>query len=242
MGRKLHPVSFVQSVIRCFVQSVPVTTFVQPRSVRYADTRLSKGKPSVIAAIMIQNNFLQYPPVPEFDSAPYWFKSMVAITEKIAGQQVRFGYINGEFFIGNKEGIALTFSLAHSLFTAEIRKLLRSLGSHSIIYGEAYGTKKLDYGVSIPELRVFDISIDGTFLSWADFRRTCHKAGINTAPLLYLGWLSKHKLQELIEGPTLLAKPEEIKSSYKGREGIVIRPVKGPDRAKIISRGFDVLS
>jgi hypothetical protein len=45
-------------------------------------------------------------------------------------------------------------------------------------------------------------------------------------PPLYCGPYSLAKMNELVDGPTTVCKPEDIVEPFKGREGIVIKPAK----------------
>lgn len=96
-----------------------------------------------------------------------------------------------------------------------------------ILFGELYGPgiQDLDYGIVAGSVgwRLFDISVDGTYLNWADVEEWCHDYGVETVPLLYKGPFSPDLVEQLTYGPTTVA--AEVVSKFKGREGIVITPL-----------------
>jgi RNA ligase (TIGR02306 family) len=98
---------------------------------------------------------------------------------------------------------------------------------HSVIvFGEIYGfgVQDLDYGTK-DGYRVFDISVDGKYLDWDSVTTACKLFGVETVPLLYIGPYSKELVKQYTYGPTTLCWPEDIKSSFKDREGCVITPL-----------------
>jgi RNA ligase/PHA02142 OB-fold domain len=96
-----------------------------------------------------------------------------------------------------------------------------------IVFGEIYGHKiqKMDYGC-VKGYRVFDISVNGQYLDWQDIHTYCEMFNIKTVPVLYAGPFSPELIDEYVNGPTSLADPDQIKCSFKGREGIVITPLE----------------
>lgn len=94
-----------------------------------------------------------------------------------------------------------------------------------IVFGEVYGSsiQDMDYGIEGEAgYRVFDISVDGTYLNWSSMKSCCLHNGVQTVPLLYQGpWGTvKGVIGEFASGPTTL---DEHTREFKGREGIVIR-------------------
>lgn len=98
-----------------------------------------------------------------------------------------------------------------------------------IAFGEIFGAgiQDMTYGQAGLSFRIFDISVDGNYLDWEALEAfVSREPELSLVPVLYRGPFSMAKMQELVDGPTTLAKPEEIKQAFKGREGIVIKPVK----------------
>lgn len=118
-----------------------------------------------------------------------------------------------------------------------MRRLLRDVQQQKnaqtsvIVFGEIFGSSIQDmtYGQHTLAYRVFDIAIDGNYLDSDEqlrILREFHPLGILAVPHLYVGPFSMVKANELVDGPTTIAKAEEIKEPFKGREGIVIKPFK----------------
>lgn len=101
-------------------------------------------------------------------------------------------------------------------------------GQHSVIlFGEIYGgtVQDMDYGVPAAEgYRVFDISLDGKYLDWTEVKSLCERFSIELVPVLYEGPFNKDLVKQFTYGPTTLAVADEIKTTFKDREGCVITP------------------
>lgn len=99
---------------------------------------------------------------------------------------------------------------------------------HSImVYGEIYGNgiQDMQYGEIGTNFRVFDLSINNSYLDFDIQLELFNKFGINTAPVLYRGPFSKEKVIEFTSGSTTICDPK-IAGKFSGREGIVIKPIK----------------
>jgi RNA ligase (TIGR02306 family) len=98
-----------------------------------------------------------------------------------------------------------------------------------IVFGELYGpgVQDLDYGIAAGEIgwRVFDISVNGTYLGRSDLTLLCGAFGVELVPTLYCGPFSPDLIEQLTYGPTTVAGESSIKAKFKGREGIVITPL-----------------
>jgi len=183
-------------------------------------------------------NFPRYTNIESFQRYPNLIEDgiMVVITEKIHGTNVRLGlildytpdghvwnYAAGSHKIRRKEGPGLYWKY----MTHEIEGLLSSLHASegAVVYGEIFGPgiQDLDYGIETPQMRVFDISIDGKYMDYNDMCLVCSSHGIPMVPELYRGPFSKEKVDEYTYGNT---KFEEVRCKFKGREGCVIKPVK----------------
>lgn len=164
--------------------------------------------------------------------------TLVRVTEKLHGSNARMGLIytdkEFEFMCGsNKVNWKSVDSKGNvplwwRLLTEDIANLLTELCDETnsvIVFGEVYGpgVQDMDYGAN-EELgfRVFDISVNGRYLSWATLEEICGRFNVETVPLLYLGPFSKALVGELTNGPTVVCPADQIKSKFKGREGIVI--------------------
>lgn len=145
---------------------------------------------------------------------------------------VRLSCIEGEVMAGSKklprkkpeteEDMKRNFYwLPYSI--PAVKHLIDILGQQHkvvILYGETYGrVQNLNYG--IPKqiaFRAFDLYIDGKFLNWEEFVKTCEEFGIPTVPLVYRGPFDMEKIKEISDGKTLIG-GDHI------REGVVVKPV-----------------
>jgi RNA ligase (TIGR02306 family) len=101
---------------------------------------------------------------------------------------------------------------------------------HSIIvFGELYGEgmQNMHYGTK-NGFRVFDISINGKYLDHVDFIYANAKHGVEIVNILYTGPFSRQVIEDYTSGDTTMCPLDEA-GKFKGREGIVIKPVKGRD-------------
>jgi RNA ligase (TIGR02306 family) len=99
-----------------------------------------------------------------------------------------------------------------------------------IVFGEIFGAgvQDMHYGQKGRAFRVFDISVDGKYLDVDEltaFVAEFTAEGVRAVPVIYRGPFSLARIQELTDGPTTVCDASEIKQPFKGREGIVIRPV-----------------
>lgn len=97
-----------------------------------------------------------------------------------------------------------------------------------LIYGEIFGRgiQDMTYGTLTPKFRVFDIRINSNFLDHVEMYNFCKKHYIETVPELYLGKYSKNIVDEMVSGNTTICDIKNISEPFKGREGIVIKPLK----------------
>jgi RNA ligase (TIGR02306 family) len=96
---------------------------------------------------------------------------------------------------------------------------------HSVVvFGEIFGPgiQDLDYGRPDHGFRVFDISVDGVYLDWDAILAACGPCGVHPVPLLYIGPYHAGLVEELTYGPTAVSDAEDIRSKFKGREGVVV--------------------
>ncbi len=94
------------------------------------------------------------------------------------------------------------------------------------ILGETYGkgVQDLEYGLSKPHFRAFDIYVGecntgaGRYLSGHEFTSVCRKAGIETVPVLFHGPYTRTMVDALTNG-------QDNISGAHIREGVVVRPL-----------------
>jgi hypothetical protein len=83
----------------------------------------------------------------------------------------------------------------------------------------------LDYGFEKPVFRVFDILVDGEFMSWDLVKQFCEMHKVQTVPVLYEGSFTWCMVENMTDGGSVVANPSTYSSQFKGREGIVITPL-----------------
>lgn len=96
-----------------------------------------------------------------------------------------------------------------------------------ILYFEIFGQgiQDMDYGTT-RDIVAFDISVDGKYMDYDDFKEVCDEWDIPVAQAVYRGPFNKQVIKDHTDGPALEGNPDQIKCKFKGREGIVIKPVK----------------
>ena len=99
-----------------------------------------------------------------------------------------------------------------------------------VVFGEIFGPgiQDMHYGQKGLAYRIFDIAVDGKYLNWdktVEYVNLYNEFDIQTVPILYRGPFSMKKMNELVDGPTTLVNSDKIQQAFKGREGIVIKPV-----------------
>jgi len=171
--------------------------------------------------------------------------TLVRITEKIHGSSNRLGYVKDEnghmMFVAGSHRRRLKSeyesgvpSMYWEPMTVEMQTLLTTISSHYysadvIIFGEIFGPRvqDLEYGQNKKTFRVFDISVNGSYLDWNDIKYWASFNKFTLVPLLYTGEFNSNLIEELTSGPTTFHKLDApVKSKFKGREGIVITPLK----------------
>jgi RNA ligase (TIGR02306 family) len=157
----------------------------------------------------------------------------VVITEKIHGTNWRVGMIQGD------EGNQLVAGshktqrdgdeggLYWDHVTDEIRDLLVGAqrlfpAARSIIaYGEIFGPgsgQDLHYGHTATSFRLFDLSVNGVYLSYKVFDQLCRDYEVSTVPVLYKGPFSMAMINDLTTGNTMVDPVDQM------REGVVVKP------------------
>lgn len=162
----------------------------------------------------------------------------VVITEKIHGTNSRVGVLfeGGEWVYAagshkvRWEDAPETMRYWNPLYSLGMMSMLAELCgecANVIVYGEIFGSgiQDLDYGVEGDKgYRVFDIRMNTVFLDWPDVQAHCLKHSVPMVPVLYQGSWScvSEVLDEYASGLTSVGTPTR---KFKGREGIVIKPV-----------------
>ena len=146
----------------------------------------------------------------------------VCITEKLHGTNCRCGLIDGEFMCGS-HNVRKKDGLYWEPLNDNLRALLKNI-PNGIVFGEIFGLgiQDMDYGFKTHSFRVVDISCYGVYLNWQVVKDICQQFDVPTVPELYVGPFSHQIVQELVDGPTTLGTPL---CKFKGREGIVIKPL-----------------
>lgn len=172
----------------------------------------------------------------------------VIITEKLHGTNARFGIINGQFYCGSHRLArklvpseikswwqkiyewlippqpftpSIYAKVAHQL---DMKKRIESLGyknDNIIVFGEIYGggvQKGFKYGHQEPSFRVFDISVNGEYVSHGEVVNYTARMELEMVPILKGGAFSKEDLK-LADGQSTVENAGHI------REGIVIKPI-----------------
>ena len=171
----------------------------------------------------------------------------VRITEKLHGTNCRAAvlWVDGEwqFVAGSHRSQLKAGRYCGPLELAPVLRLLNGVCDETqnvIVYGELVGRgiQDLDYGVRGDEIgfRVFDISRGGIYLDWNVLHDLCVLHGVATVPLLFKGSFHKGLVNEYTNGPTRLSSPANIVSKFKGREGIVITPLKEEWSPELLGR------
>lgn len=152
----------------------------------------------------------------------------VVFTEKIHGENSRRGLVEGIFMAGS-HNMRLKESESNRhwyTFDDKAKKLLRFLEDRGavILFGEVFGwVQDLHYGMQKQgdvSQRVFDISINGRYMGYDEYKDVCTRFEVPTVPELYRGPFSFDKLMEFADSNSNLDGADNM------MEGIVIRPVK----------------
>ena len=137
----------------------------------------------------------------------------VASSKGVLGKGMRFDVDTEE----NKSNIYVEMWRQHG---DDILEAVSITCREFMVFGEVFGPKvqkNFQYGFDKRQFRVFDIRIDGKFLSWADVESFCDFLGVEAVPVLYKGPWDKDMLPELTNGPSEFVDAEHI------REGCTVR-------------------
>lgn len=170
----------------------------------------------------------------------------VVITEKIHGRNGRAGMIlvdgKWELMAGSHNFPRKEFGIQtgdRSIYWAGVTEQTKKLfddvilgktnlpqpQSSIILFHEIYGLGMQDmhYGRDSISFAVFDIAIDGNYVTWDQADRILNEYGIPSVPVLFVGEHSSTIVKTLTDGPTLMC-DASIAGTFKGREGVVVKP------------------
>jgi len=186
--------------------------------------------------------FTKYTSIENLRNYPRLFEDgeLVVCSEKLHGQNLRIGIIEGEFLAGSHglrrkrpENIsqnAFWYPLEKS---KGVKELLTELGKEHnqvILFGESYGNIQKKYTYNNPngtEFRAFDLLIDGKYVDYEKFIEVCKKFEVNTVPILGIFPYSfeiVRNFSESIQKSALAEHPIE---------GVVIKPLKEGNNLRI---------
>jgi len=195
--------------------------------------------------------FHTYTDIENIRNFPDVFKEgeTVIMTEKIHGTNSRLGAVldseTGEWeYMAGSHGTRRKEiddkgrrSMYWEPMTDKVKSVINSLVNkehfepiHSVlVFGEIYGSgvQDMKYGLADGQkgFRVFDIAINGVYMDYEERVALLDKYGVESVPVLYKGPFSLEVLEEHTNGPTTLC-DEEDAGKFKGREGVVIVPIK----------------
>jgi|694.fasta_scaffold17329_9 RNA ligase (TIGR02306 family) len=188
----------------------------------------------------------------------------VIVTEKIHGTNCRLGYVlAGQTPDGDQkwEIVAGSHSVRRKEFDAKghrskywmplkqdgscpisnmlVQVFVAEKASRSVVlFGEIFGQgiQDMDYGQKTPSFRAFDLAVDGKYLDWDKTCEYLKRHDIPVVPLLYRGPFSMEVLDQHVDGQTTICDANNIKTPFKGREGIVIKPTQERYNDKLYGR------
>lgn len=148
----------------------------------------------------------------------------------------RVGIIGGEFMCGSHNCVKKppegeNKTIYWQPLTDNMKDMLRCIsegGKNVIAFGEIYGSKVqfMDYGTFGSDgYALFDISVDGNYLDWEQVVYYATRFCVPLVPLIYSGPFNAELIEHFIDGPTIIGNPLYMRSSFKGREGVVITPL-----------------
>lgn len=179
--------------------------------------------------------FVKYTDIENLRNYPDIFEDgeEVIVTEKIHGTNSRIGIVDGEKMAGSmeirrKEPEDYETNTYWFPWTLDsVAKMIEDLSKsykQVIVYGEVYGNKIQNGFVYDAEkgkvgYKLFDIMIDGNFLSHDRLMHYCKEYGAETVPVVYRGPYSLEAIRKASEGDSVYGK-QYIK------EGVVVRPAE----------------
>jgi RNA ligase (TIGR02306 family) len=183
----------------------------------------------------------------------------VVILEKVHGTNVRMGLVmsNDEltWMCGSHRSNRKQFdtkgevSLYWRMLSGNVQEMLAAIQHYTkavsvILFGEIYGPVQDMTYRGVLEFASFDISVNGQYMNWPDVVQWCNRHCVPMVPVLYEGPFSEAVLMEHTDGPTTVC--EKPVSKFKGREGVVVKPVvercsnELPNNGRVILKSVSV--
>jgi len=194
------------------------------------------------------SNFEKYTSIEHWRNFPDIFlpAEKVVVTEKIHGTNCRLGYVTDPtlevadflFVAGshnnrrreyNDKGQLTLYWEPYNWYPS-LKEMMKKIhkdfaNGNVVVYGEIFGSSVQDmaYGMSNgkKDFRVFDISVNGTYLDYNKKQTYLGNFGIPMVPVLWTGPYDVAKLEELTDGKSTF----DVRTGFTGREGIVITPL-----------------
>ena len=199
--------------------------------------------PECMAEFKDHPQFPKYSEVRRIQRHPYtWAEGLpVRVTELLHGIGVRLGVVKLDdgwrFMVGSQAFILREYSTYDernpfwSLLDGRVMGMLNHICDNKhpvVIYAQLIGPRvqNLDYGLDKPDIRVYDLLVDGAFQPWEKIESWCRQYKIHTAPLITTGGFSWCMVDNFTEGFSVVTNPGRTKSSFKGRKGIVVTPLE----------------
>ncbi len=188
--------------------------------------------------------FPQYTHIENLRNFPDIFEDdeWIVLTEKIHGTNVRIGVVEGEVMAGShkmrrkmpeseeqrKDNL---YWFPHTLPCVktflEVALERSDYYKQVVLYGEVYGSpvQSFHYGLhGTLGFRAFDLVINGKYLDYDKFVRTCDIFEIPTVPLVKKISFTRERVRALSSGMSMLFSGEE--KDHHIREGVVVRPIE----------------
>lgn len=182
--------------------------------------------------------FYKYTDIENIRNFPRVFQvgEEVVVTEKIHGTNSRIGICMEDdiptIMAGSRttrKKIGLDSLYEYPLKNESVKTILEEMqrerqANSVILYGEIYGkVQDLRYGLNNDlAYRAFDLSIDGEYINYLEFKMLCDRYNISMVPILYQGPFDIDILKGISNGKTTIMENPGKKDI---REGIVIKPV-----------------
>lgn len=157
----------------------------------------------------------------------------VVVTEKLHGQNVRVGVIDGEYMAGSHglrrkrpddlKSSAFWYPLEDPNIISLLETFVATGNKQVILFGESYGTIQKGYNYGIKngaKFRAFDLYVEGKYLDHENFMALCTQFGIETVPILAemdYSYEAVSNFAEQFKTSTL--------SDEHGIEGVVVKPI-----------------
>ncbi|MBI4668780.1 MAG: hypothetical protein HY747_06285 [Elusimicrobia bacterium] len=191
------------------------------------------------------SKFNQYPHIENLEDVPAIFGlPEVIVTEKVHGSNMRIAVLDGKLHLGGRklefedirpdtrEGLCF---IQWVLDTGLDKKMIEAFAGHDVIlFGEWHGSgtpkknwPQIQKGIKYikgNDLRIFDVKVNGRYVSFDEIARWASKAGLKTMPVLYRGKPDMNVFNSLIDTMSKVGEENGIVDPENTIEGLVIRP------------------